>query len=86
MTAPRLDDFYDAAPFEVLLVGGLHAGSRMLVRDLPPFLVMPGEPPDPVLSILRPAAPPEPVMPETVVYRFTGSIRDDGTRVYKAER
>lgn len=75
MTAPRLEDFYDTAPLEVLLTGGRHAGHRMLVPEpLPSFLLMPGDDES------------GPVTPSATVYCFTGQVRDDGTRVYEAKR
>jgi hypothetical protein len=75
VTALRLEDFYDTTPLEVLLTGGRHAGHRMLVPEpLPSFLLMPGD------------YTGGPVLPSTTVYCFTGSIRDDGTRVYEAQR
>jgi hypothetical protein len=89
VTDPRLEDLYDTAPLEVLLTGGRHAGHRMLVPEpLPSFLLMPDPVPPPApwqaMDVVYgfAAAPAS----RTTVYCLTGSIRDDGARVYEAQR
>lgn len=93
MTAtPRLEDFYDVAPVEVVLVGGRRAGERMLVPEPLPFsLVLRDPEPEwmPPVAWLKPLTPgevPEPacMTDRTTVYQRTGSVRDDGARVYAA--
>lgn len=89
MTAPRLEDLYDVAPVEVVFVGGLRAGERMLVPEPLPFcLVMPDPRPLWMITVSRPVPGTPFGVPADckTVYLRTGSIRDDGARVYEAQR
>lgn len=90
MTARRLEDLYDVAPVEVVLVGGLRAGERMLVPEpLPLFLVMADPVPEPGWMFSIAAYAPGKLIPErdrSTAYLRTGSVLDDGTRVYEAQR
>lgn len=87
----RIEDFYDVPDAVVLLVGGPRAGERIPVRDGLWDLLMP--PPEPVdvaahLSAVAARARrgefPPTVMDEATRYSWTGSILDDGTRVFVA--
>ena len=76
----RIEDLYDVPPVEIELSGGLFDGRRMRVPDERGTWLFPVPPditaicPDP--DVTRP--------PETAaVYRRTGSVRDDGTRVFR---
>jgi hypothetical protein len=87
----RLEDFYDVPPVEVVLVGGLRAGERMLVPEpLPLILELPDPVPDwlfPVMGgYLGPGVVPQPVSmsDRATAYQRTGSVRDDGAREYAA--
>jgi len=91
LTAPRIEDLYDTAPVEVVLVGGLRAGERMLVPEpLPLILELLDPVPDWLLPVmggyLRPGAVPQPVSmsDRATAYQRTGSVRDDGAREYVA--
>lgn len=92
MTVPSLEDFYDVAPVEVVFVGGLRAGERMLVPEpLPLCLVMPDPRPLWMITVSRPVpgtplGAPALATDCTTVYLRTGSVRDDGARVYEAQR
>jgi len=73
-------DFYDDPPVEIELVGGYFDGRRMRVpEDRDTWLF-----PVPVDIMLY---APEPdvtrLSVDIAVYRRTGSIRDDGTRVFR---
>jgi hypothetical protein len=86
----RLEDFYDVPEPEIVLLGGPRNGERMRIPGglavLLPQVVLRDPPPEP--EVQRPVTARELLMrPATVpvtVYRFTGSILDDGTRVYRA--
>lgn len=93
MTARRLEDLYDVAPVEVVLVGGLRAGERMLVPDPLPFcLLMPDPVPEWMFPVISEYVPGDPIRgpareaDRTTLYLRTGSVRDDGARVYEAQR
>jgi len=76
----RIEDLYDAPPIEIELVGGSFDGRRMHVPDdrdmwlfpVPVDITLGGPEPD----VTRPSMTAE-------VYRSAGSIRDDGTRVFR---
>lgn len=77
----RIEELYEQPPIEIEMVGGYFDGRRMLVPDNREMWLMPVPPSvtdllaDPV-TIAIPAMPVE-------KYRWTGSIRDDGTRVFQ---
>jgi hypothetical protein len=76
----RIEDLYDAPAIEIELTGGYFDGRRMHVPDnrdtwrLPvPVSIAPfGPEPDVTRAPL-----------DAAVYRWSGSIRDDGTRVFQ---
>jgi len=76
----RIEDLYDAPPVEIELIGGYFDGRRMHVPDsrdtwlfpVPPEITLGGPPPDVTRAPL-----------DAAVYRYTGSVRDDGTRVFR---
>ena len=75
----RIEDLYDDPPIEIEMIGGYFDGRRMHVPDsrdtwlipVPAELTVFPEP-----DATRASIPAE-------VYRWTGSIRDDGTRVFR---
>ena len=77
---PRIEDMYEDPPIEIELTGGYFDGRRMFVPEhretwyfpVPVSITLAGPEPD----VTRPAM-------DTEVYRYTGSIRDDGTRVFR---
>jgi hypothetical protein len=80
MGAPRIEDLYEDPPIEIELTGGHFDGHRMFVPDNRDTLLMP-------LPVDIVAFGPEPDVTRASmnveVYRFTGSVRDDGTRVFR---
>jgi hypothetical protein len=83
--APRIEDFYDVPPVEVLLSGGPLDGRRMRVHGEPFALELERPRSLPSISDYAPGRPIGLLSDRTVVYLRTGSIRDDGARVYMAE-
>jgi hypothetical protein len=80
----RIEDLYDVPAIEIELAGGYFDGRRMHVREdlgwwiqlpIPPEITLASYPAPDVTNTLL----------DTAVYRWTGSIRDDGTRVYQFE-
>lgn len=77
---PRIEDLYDSPPVEIELIGGYFDGRRMFVPDnrdtwlfpVPVNITLGGPEPDVTRAPLNAA-----------VYRWGGSIRDDGTRVFQ---
>lgn len=89
----RLEDFYDVPPTEVLLTGGPHDGNRIFITEGYTAWLMP--PPEPPLSLdyirevaarARRGEPPLTILDRSTLYRWTGSVLDDGTRVFQAEQ
>lgn len=87
MPEPRIEDFYEVPPAEVILCGGKHDGKRMFVPEGRDTWLMPDPPPELSLALMTAAFTqvPQPLMGRCTVYRWTGSIRDDGLRVFRAE-
>jgi hypothetical protein len=85
VTAPRIEDFYDVPPVEVILCGGQHDGKRIFVPDGRDTWLMPDPPQELSLAMTLAARGPQPLMRRCTVYRWTGGIRDDGLRVFRAE-
>jgi hypothetical protein len=88
---PRLEDLYDTAPVEVVLVGGLRAGERMPWPEPLPLIIELLDPvPDWLLPVmggyLGPGTVPPPVSmsDRATAYQRTGGVRDDGAREYVA--
>ena len=76
----RIEDLYDDdPPIEIEMTGGYFDGRRMHVPEHRDTWLIP----IPVRVTLDPE--PDATMPalNAVVYRWTGSIRDDGTRVFQ---
>lgn len=79
----RIEDLYDDPAIEIELTGGYFDGRRMRVPELrdtflmpiPPQITLGGPEPDVTRATLN-----------VEVYRWGGSIRDDGTRVYQYDR
>ncbi len=78
---PRIEDLYEIPPVEIEMIGGYFDGRRMHVPDHRDEWLMPVPPGfnllDPEPDVTRPAM-------DIQRYRWTGSIRDDGTRVFQA--
>ena len=85
MNSPRIEDFYDVPPVEVILCGGRHDGKRMFVPEDRDTWLMPDPQPEPSLRELLATADWDPRPRRYTVYRWTGSILDDGVRVFRAE-
>jgi len=76
----RIEDLYDVPAIEVELAGGYFDGRRMRVPDnrdtwrlpVPPGVGSFGPEPDVTMPAL-----------DAAVYRWAGSVRDDGTRVFR---
>ena len=86
LTMPgRLDDFYDVPPPEVVLLGGYYDGKRMRVPVGRDSWLMPPPPEDfpDVLEIMVNGPQFKSITDRVLLYRWTGSIRDDGTRVFQ---
>ncbi len=81
-----MEDFYEVPATEVALVGGPHAGKRMFVPDDRLEWLMPDPEPEPTIQSMLTAAlrGPQSALSRTTLYRWTGSIRDDGLRVFRA--
>lgn len=78
---PRIEDLYEVPPTEIEMIGGYYDGRRMYVPDNRDTWLMPV----PVsLNLLDPE--PDVTRPSYNVqqYRWTGGVRDDGTRVFQA--
>ena len=58
-----------------------HAGARFTVTGEPAYLTLP-----PPVSVYPEPAAPRVLLPRCTIYRNTGSIRDDGVRVYEVSR
>lgn len=77
----HLEDLYEVPPAEIEMVGGYFDGRRMRVPDnrdtwllpVPASISLGGPEPDVTRTSVN-----------VEVYRWTGSIRDDGTRVFRA--
>lgn len=82
----HIEDFYEVPATEVVLVGGPHDGKRMFIPDDRQDWMMPAPEPAPTIQSLLAAASrdPQPILPKITLYRWTGSIRDDGVRVFRA--
>jgi len=74
-----LASLYEQPPVEIMLVCGLHDGKRVLIPEDRHTWLMPDPVPVTVASLDGP--PTLAPMPYTT-YRWTGSIRDDGLRVF----
>jgi hypothetical protein len=76
----RIEDLYDAPAVEIELTGGYFDGRRMYVPDNRDTWLFP-VPVD--ISLYAPE--PDVTRPSmnAAVYRWGGSIRDDGTRVFR---
>jgi hypothetical protein len=76
-----LAGLYDVPPPAVVLLGGYHDGRRMLIPEDRASLVMPL--PVSITPLLD--LEPDVTRPSLDVhlYRWTGSIQDDGTRVFR---
>jgi len=72
----RIEDLYEDPPIEIEMIGGYFDGRRMRVPDHRDTWLMPV----PVSVTFDPAADPSFHVER---YRWTGSIRDDGTRVFR---
>ena len=75
---PRIEDLYEAAPLEIELTGGYFDGRRMRVPDHRDRWLFPVPP---AVSLTAELATGPSL--EIEEYRWTGSIRDDGTRVFQ---
>lgn len=77
---PRIEELYEDPPVEIEMIGGYFDGRRMYVPDNRDTWLMPV----PVTVTLDPG--PDVTRPAMNVqqYRWNGSIRDDGTRVFQA--
>jgi hypothetical protein len=77
----RIEELYEQPPIEIEMVGGYFDGRRMFVPDDRDTWLMPV--PGGMIDLL--ADPVVSAMPAVPVekYRWTGSIRDDGTRVFR---
>jgi hypothetical protein len=79
---------YDVPATEVVLSGGPHSGKRFLVPDDRDTWLMPTAPPLPtlgqVMDVTWGFASLPTVLDQVVTYRFTGSITDEGLRVFRA--
>jgi hypothetical protein len=77
---PRIEDLYEVPPLEIEMIGGYFDGRRMHVPDHRDEWLMPV----PIGVTLHPE--PDVTGPAMDIqrYRWTGSIRDDGTRVFQA--
>ena len=77
---PRIEDLYEDPPIEIEMIGGYFDGHRMHVPDNRDTWLMPVP-----VSLALSDPEPDVTRAETNVqqYRWTGSIRDDGTRVFQ---
>lgn len=77
---PRVEDLYETSPIEIEMVGGYFDGRRICVPDdrlvwlmpIPPSIALYGPEPDVTTASVNVEA-----------YRWTGSVRDDGVRVFQ---
>jgi len=76
----RIEDLYEVPPVEIEMIGGYFDGRRMFVPDHRDEWLMPV----PVSVTLELDPDPTRPMMDIQRYRWTGSIRDDGTRVFQA--
>jgi hypothetical protein len=76
---PRIEDLYEVPPTEIVLLGGYHDGRRMRVPGNRDTWYMPV----PVSIGLLDPEPDVSMPPEPERYRWTGSVKDDGTRVFR---
>lgn len=74
---------YDAPPVVVILSGGVRDGERLAMGGDPPFTLRLPDPPSATMLIADPGPYYEPPVSR---YEFTGSITDDGVRVYRLAR
>ncbi len=77
---PRLEDLYEVPPTEIEMTGGYYDGRRIPLTDDRDTWLLPIPAPvtfDPEPDVTRPTM-------DIQRYRWTGSIKDDGTRVFKA--
>lgn len=83
---PRLENFYDVQPPEVILLGGPWDGRRIHVPDGQTSLMLHNPEPQHTLQEMCATAAlgPQDMMSRCTFYRWTGSIRDDGLRVFAA--
>jgi hypothetical protein len=76
-----MEDLYEVPPIEIEMIGGYFDGRRMFVPDSRDTWLMPV----PVsIGLLDPEPDVTRATIEVQRYRWTGSIRDDGTRVFRA--
>jgi hypothetical protein len=75
---PRIEELYEDPPIEIEMVGGYFDGRRMYVPDDRDtwFMPVPVDLLAPEPDVTRPSMNAE-------QYRWAGSIRDDGTRVFQ---
>lgn len=79
----RIEDLYDDPAIEIEMTGGYFDGRRMHIPgNRGPWLQLP-IPPE--ITLAAPGPNLTGPLFDTAVYRWTGSIRDDGTRVYQFE-
>jgi hypothetical protein len=76
---PRIEDLYEMPPTEIEMIGGYYDGRRMHVPDNRDTWLLPV----PASIGLLDPEPDVPVLPDPERYRWTGSVRDDGTRVFR---
>jgi hypothetical protein len=80
MVSERIEDFYEVPPTEIEMVGGYFDGRRMHVPDDRDTWLLPV----PVnVAVFEPDGDVTTASQATQQYRWTGSIRDDGTRVFR---
>jgi hypothetical protein len=77
---PRIEDLYDVPAVEIELTGGYFDGRRMRVPDNRDEWLMPVPVDIALTSLLSDMTRPSYAVE---VYRWTGSVRDDGTRVFQ---
>ena len=83
--SPRLEDFYVVPPPEIELLGGWYDGRRMRVPDDRWWWIMPAPQPEPSIAMMTENPLALRPLQQPLVYRWTGSVRDDGTRVFRYE-
>lgn len=76
----RIEELYEQPPIEIEMIGGYFDGRRMFVPDDRDTWLMP-VPPSVTDMLADPVTVPPPMPVEK--YRWTGGIRDDGTRVFQ---
>lgn len=76
----RIEDLYEVPPTEIEMVGGYFDGRRMYVPDDRDMWLMPI--PVEISLVLEPDVTKTSMNVQE--YRWAGSVRDDGTRVFQA--